>query len=552
MLVRRISKKDFNPIRFDIVSKLGKKILVQTVFTLVLLIFINCKKQENDPLYDLLLLQVPVTSLYFSYPGRNAPLEKKHAVKRAIIEEIRNAKFSIVGYLYSLNDFEIILELAERKKQGVKIELFGDADTDYEECNKQGLDVNIWKGSGIHHTKIWFFDESKMFLGTGNFTSHGLERDHNAYWKQNISIAEYRSLRSELDQSSGIGISFVSGNEYLVSPQSGRLIQDEIIESIFSAKESIRYLIFSHFDPLISYALLTQARRGIRIEGIYNHPVNPEGSFLAKELPFPSAIYKEGNEDVLFENGSFFGGLLHHKTMIIDDKKVLVGSYNYSVSARDKNLEFFTTFSHPWIVNEFQSEFERIKDNSQILEKTEASVENFSAVSIKKILNPIVTSYLIRRSNGSLDSNSNALANELVKLPEFSNNPGNSSLSRFQEEEVSRWDWLSNWNLLTERIWIQDLFANIRIHSEFGRTFHRIEVWDGNSPPKLFFPSGVNIFTKSLMNEFSNFRWIVLDSDLGEVNSCSVKRGVGHPNWLLYLKRKFYHKTKIWLECIVI
>ncbi|MCZ8344111.1 MAG: phospholipase D-like domain-containing protein [Leptospira sp.] len=500
----------------------------------------------------MLISQIPVTSLYFSYPGRNSPLDKKHAVKRAIIEEIRNAKISIVGYIYSFNDFEIISELADKKKQGVKIELFGDADTDYEECHKLGIDVKIWKGSGIHHTKIWFFDETKMFLGTGNFTSHGLERDHNVYWKQNVINEEYLSLRSELDQSSNRGTSFIGGGIYHISPQSGRLIQDNIIESIYSAKESVRYLIFSHFDPLISYALLDQARKGIRVEGIYNHPVNPEGSFLAKELPFPSAIYKEGNEDVLFENENFYGGLLHHKTMIIDSKEVLVGSYNYSVSARDKNLEFFTNFSHPWIVEEFISEFERIKENSQQMEKSEPFSENLTSLYVKKITNPIFSSYVLRRKNGSLDSNSSALANELAKLSEFSGYPQIFGSNRFHVEESGFWNWLPNWNLLSGRIWIQDLFATVKIHSESRAVFHRIEVWDGNEPPKVFYPTGPNIFSKTLVSEVSNFRWIVMDSDLGQLNSCSVKRGIGQPNWLSYLKRKFYQKNKIWLECVVL
>lgn len=59
-------------------------------------------------------------------------------------------------------------ELYLKQRAGVRIELFGDKEEDYSELESLGLGIQRWSGSGIHHTKIWIFDQNRFFqeLGT--------------------------------------------------------------------------------------------------------------------------------------------------------------------------------------------------------------------------------------------------------------------------------------------------------------------------------------------------------------------------------------------------
>ncbi|TGN07914.1 phospholipase D-like domain-containing protein [Leptospira ilyithenensis] len=330
----------------------------------IAVLFVNCKpKSKNDTDLSALLTQITPaeTIFYFAYPGRDTPEDSKFKVRRKIVSFIDSAKFRIDGFIYSLDDLDSLIALRKAKSRGVKINLLGDKDESYEEAEKFGIHVTPWKGSGIHHTKILFADEERVFLGTGNFSGHGLVRDNNVYWEWTLPAGEIRKFREHLEEVDLSGVFLFSKGMILFSPEAGKQIQDKILDSILNAKTSIRYMIYTHYDPVISYALLAASKRGVVVEAVYNFPINDEGKILGGLLSHPSKVYVDGNEDVEVKEGSFRGGLLHHKTMIIDEEKVLVGSYNYTVSARDENREFFIEFNSGKIAKEFLGEWERVK-----------------------------------------------------------------------------------------------------------------------------------------------------------------------------------------------
>lgn len=52
---------------------------------------------------------------------------------------------------------------------------------------------------------------------------------------------------------------------------------------------------------------------------------------------------------------------MHHKFVIIDDRTVLTGSYNFTVAASTENYENVLLIQSPEIVRRFQIEYDRIK-----------------------------------------------------------------------------------------------------------------------------------------------------------------------------------------------
>ena len=94
----------------------------------------------------------------------------------------------------------------------------------------------------------------------------------------------------------------------------------------------------------------------------------------------PVMLYRDGNR-VEYESsdGVVHGGHLHHKTLIIDGTRVLAGSYNWSMSARDRNLEILFDLAHAG--PRFQAEFERIRGRAELVPRSavnQARVARFS------------------------------------------------------------------------------------------------------------------------------------------------------------------------------
>lgn len=323
----------------------------------VFLFLYNCERTEED--ISLFWEDEFYPKILFSYPGRFVPIGKKRNVRDEILRVIREAQESIYMHIYSFDDPEIEAELLKADKRGVQLELMGEWGKTYPSSILPFL--TYWKGTGLQHTKLLVSDRSLVFLGTGNFTYYGFENDHNGYLEFKLTGKEWESFYSFLREEYTFPVLKIAGLEFWNSPLEGNLIQNRLLDSILSSEYSIRYLIFDHYDPILSSGF-TRTNHG-SISGIYNRPVDPEGGILSG-IP-GIEILEDGNEDILDDPTIGKGGLLHHKTMILDELEVLTGSYNFSMSARDSNREIFVRMKNARIANEFRQEWENIRNKSK-------------------------------------------------------------------------------------------------------------------------------------------------------------------------------------------
>jgi phosphatidylserine/phosphatidylglycerophosphate/cardiolipin synthase-like enzyme len=58
---------------------------------------------------------------------------------------IENAKFSLKVYAYSLNHPKIISALKEASGRGVKVEIVGDKDQNYDLVKASGFPIKVWE-----------------------------------------------------------------------------------------------------------------------------------------------------------------------------------------------------------------------------------------------------------------------------------------------------------------------------------------------------------------------------------------------------------------------
>ena len=348
-------------------SNLNKqKLFFLTILIFIPFYFIQCStKKDKQKIASLLYHSLDDTRAFFSYPGRFVDITKKREVIEQILSIISNAKYSLKIYAYSLNNPEIIEALKEARKRGVIIEITGDKDQNYELLQENGFVIRMWKQSGLHHIKVILADDSIFFTGTGNFSRHGLTNDWNGYIQFTVEEKNRTAMLEFLEEQLTNPVLYTNQILFISSPDNGFLSQNLLLQKIEEAKISINYLIFDHFDSVISHALKQASSRGVIVTGVYDAPVDEEGKYLSNQFyGFFSRIYKDGNEDIR-ETAKFpEGGLLHHKSMIIDGKTLLSGSYNYSLNARNSNREILFMSENPYLVSQFQEEFNRVRDRS--------------------------------------------------------------------------------------------------------------------------------------------------------------------------------------------
>ena len=344
---------------------LSKYQFLKISFSLVSSFFLlwSCQNANRNNTSEELAVLVgqPFYEVFFSYPGRFSPNHEKQKVKQEILSLIRSAQANIRIWFYSFNDLEILEELQKAKTRGVQLEFVLDSEYEYPpEIFELGTS-SLWRGGGLQHIKLLLIDDSIVFLGTGNFTDHGLERDYNGYWKFSLP-KEKKSAFLEFLYEKQKGFFPLEENSILLnSPSEGILLQSIILQRIFHSRKRIQVLLFEHTDPVLSIALELAKVRGVEVEIVYDRPIPEEGEYLSAR---GIAVREDGNEDRIQEGRFPIGGLLHHKTLIFDGEFVGTGSYNLTRGARDKNREIFFLTKDPIFVSEFQKEFQRIWEKS--------------------------------------------------------------------------------------------------------------------------------------------------------------------------------------------
>ncbi|TKI07014.1 phospholipase D family protein [Martelella alba] len=104
-----------------------------------------------------------------------------------------------------------------------------------------------------------------------------------------------------------------------------------VLDSIGSARGSIRMMAYSFTDPTVMQALMAAKKRGVDVEIVIDEKGNhSKASKAAMNLMVNSGIPLRTDSDFKIQ---------HDKVIIIDGKSVETGSYNYTASANKSNSE---------------------------------------------------------------------------------------------------------------------------------------------------------------------------------------------------------------------
>ncbi|MEI4220056.1 MAG: phospholipase D family protein [Candidatus Dasytiphilus stammeri] len=131
-----------------------------------------------------------------------------------------------------------------------------------------------------------------------------------------------------------------------------------ILQSISQAHRKIDIAAYSFTSKPISLALLEVQKRGVIIRIMADHKANNRYT----------ALTFLANHGISIRLNNHYA-IMHHKFMIIDNKIVQTGSYNYTRAASKKNAENVIVLNNaPYIALQYEKEFQRLWEESSVLQ----------------------------------------------------------------------------------------------------------------------------------------------------------------------------------------
>lgn len=118
---------------------------------------------------------------------------------------------------------------------------------------------------------------------------------------------------------------------------------------IEEAESHIRFMAFSFTQDEMGQALLERAKAGVDIRGIFEtRGSETQYSELPSLYCADVPVRQDGNARTF-----------HHKVMVIDEKTLVTGSFNFSANANKSNDENVLIITHPDIAAQYLQEFDR-------------------------------------------------------------------------------------------------------------------------------------------------------------------------------------------------
>jgi phosphatidylserine/phosphatidylglycerophosphate/cardiolipin synthase-like enzyme len=288
-------------------------------------------------------------------------------VDQIIVQDIKRAKRSIELAMYDFTNRDIKDALIEAKNRGVEVRVVTDdnkiEDEVYQELILNGIKVvNDNDSSKLMHNKFLIIDDNILWTGSANYTVFAFYRNYENLIKfesrgvASIYKKEFENLYINSDKNyTGGAVGDVVSIYF--SPDSD--FEEKLIKEIDKAKESINFLAFSFTNRDIADALIRAKDRGVEVKGIFDENQNNFQS---------SSVYEYLNSSGVEVHLST-KNKLHSKVMIMDNQRVITGSYNFSKSANDENNENSVIVSHTTVANQYTKNFFNILEDIQALEE---------------------------------------------------------------------------------------------------------------------------------------------------------------------------------------
>lgn len=283
---------------------------------------------------------------------------------------INSAKTSVDMAIYQLDLPNVIQALLDAKKRGVTVRIATDQTTlddsknnvAYKQLEKGGIPVVGGNPNAIMHNKFVVVDKAAVWLGSWNFTTDDTYRyNNNAMLIQSPELAKnYTATFEKMFNDKLFGAKRKPGGTTPkltiggIAVESYFAPEDKVAEKIRprlqAAAKTIDFMAFSFTDNDLGQAVLDRAQAGVKVRGVFET--------TGSETPYSEypKMKKAGLE--VMQDGNPY--LMHHKVFIVDDRTVVLGSFNFSQNAETENDENLIIVDDPSLAAQFTAEFGRV------------------------------------------------------------------------------------------------------------------------------------------------------------------------------------------------
>lgn len=313
----------------------------------------------------------PWFELYFTDPTSPLSPQGTGGVDGPLVKAIDAARLSIDVAAYSLSLNSVRNALLRAHDRGVTVRIVMES-TNMDRSDPQilieaGVPIIGDNSQGLMHDKFLVIDKSEVWLGAMNFTDSGAYEDNNNLMRiHSTKIAEDYSVEfKEMFEDNMFGPNAVAKTpnptvtiddtriDIYFSPDDGVL--SALVSLLNGAEESIHFLAFSFTSNDLGAIVREKAESGLTIAGVMDQEQVSSNQGTEYD-PF-----KQADLDVRIDGNA---GQMHHKVFIVDEKIVVVGSYNFSQNAEERNDENIIIVYNAVIAEQFMLEFERVQSQA--------------------------------------------------------------------------------------------------------------------------------------------------------------------------------------------
>ena len=279
------------------------------------------------------------------------------------------------GAFYEVSSPRVMNALVAARKRGVDVKLVTDKQTARKKKSimkhsaDSGIEVitNAGRRGGLMHNKFAVIDGMYVWTGSFNPTDNDSSRnDNNAILIHSPSLADiYENEFMEMFRDRIFGNRKEPGpfpdlrNRYYIkiedtdinayfSPENN--VERIILQRLRKAKISIYFMAFSFTSAGIGEMMIQKAKEGVQVHGIFERRGTKGAHSQYTKMKLEGLAVK------LDHNRN----LMHHKIIIIDGARVIMGSYNFSRNADRSNDENILIIDNKNIAAEYLSEFKRL------------------------------------------------------------------------------------------------------------------------------------------------------------------------------------------------
>lgn len=306
--------------------------------------------------------------VYFTRP-HEVGREPQHGLDQTLATDIDRAKTSVDIATFDFDLPAVGAALYKAHQKGRRIRLVIDSENLQTpevaalagHLQEAGIPITFDRRSAFMHNKFVIVDGKVVWTGSWNLTWNDTFRNNNnmlRFEDQHVAndyIQKFEALfggRAGHDVPIALQYPFVQmgSTRVAVAFAPDNDITSSVVSEIRAARQTIDVLAFTLTSDPIAAALLDARQRGVKVRAVLE----------ARNMHTSGSEYKrlrDGGVNVLQDGNCY---IMHDKVIVLDGRKVVTGSFNWTRQAQEQNDENALIVDDLWVAGLYSGEFQRI------------------------------------------------------------------------------------------------------------------------------------------------------------------------------------------------